>query len=46
MPALGILENVPGITIVRLDEKDIIRHELVTRVLGAFKQLEEKEDKR
>jgi phosphate starvation-inducible PhoH-like protein len=41
MPAVSMLRNVPGITVVELDEKDIIRHELVTRVLGAFKKLEE-----
>ncbi len=41
MPAVSMLRDVPGIGVVELDEKDIIRHELVTRVLGAFKQMEE-----
>ena len=41
LPVVGILASVPGIAVVRLDERDIIRHELVTRVLGAFKQVEE-----
>ena len=42
MPAVNMLRHVPGITVVELDEKDIIRHELVTRVLGAFKEHEER----
>ncbi len=40
MPAVTMLRNVEGIAVVELDEKDVIRHELVTRVLGAFKELE------
>ncbi len=43
MPAVEMLRDVEGITVVELDEKDIIRHELVIRVLGAFKKLEEGE---
>jgi phosphate starvation-inducible PhoH-like protein len=46
MPAVAMLRNVEGITVVELDEKDVIRHELVTRVLGAFKQLEARNDKK
>lgn len=42
MPAVDMLRGVPGITIVELDEKDVIRHELVTRVLGAFKDQEQR----
>jgi phosphate starvation-inducible PhoH-like protein len=38
MPVVAMLRDVPGIAVVELDEKDIIRHELVTRVLGAFKR--------
>lgn len=44
MPAVDMLRKVPGITVIELDEKDVIRHELVTRVLGAFKELEKKND--
>jgi len=40
MPVLAMLRDVEGITVVELDEKDVLRHELVTRVLGAFKELE------
>jgi phosphate starvation-inducible PhoH-like protein len=42
MPAVNMLREVEGISVVELDEKDVIRHELVTRVLMAFKKLEEK----
>lgn len=45
MPAVAMLRGVEGISVVELDEKDVIRHELVTRVLGAFKQLEERNKK-
>ncbi|WKZ66691.1 MAG: PhoH family protein [Flavobacteriales bacterium] len=46
MPAVEMLRAVQGITVVELNEKDVIRHELVTRVLGAFKELEQKTDKK
>ena len=46
MPAVAMLRNVEGIAIIELSDKDIIRHELVTRVLGAFKELEQKTDKK
>ncbi len=36
------LRGVEGIAIIDLDEKDVIRHELVTRVLTAFKDIEQK----
>ncbi|MFN3874452.1 MAG: PhoH family protein [Flavobacteriales bacterium] len=42
LPAVGLLRQVPGIAVVELDEKDVIRHELVTRVLGAFKSEEQR----
>jgi len=38
VPSVRMLRDIPGIAIVELDEKDIIRHELVTRVLNAFEQ--------
>ncbi len=45
MPAVTMLRDVEGINVVELDEKDVIRHELVTRVLYAFKELEKAKDK-
>ena len=38
VPSVRMLKDIPGIAIIELDEKDIIRHELVTRVLAAFEQ--------
>ena len=42
MPAVNMLRNIEGITVIELDEKDVIRHELVTRVLCAFRELDKK----
>ncbi|TYB77271.1 PhoH family protein [Bizionia gelidisalsuginis] len=38
--ALLILKDVEGIGMVFLDEKDVIRHKLVKRIIGAYKQIE------
>ncbi len=43
MPAVHMLRNVEGISVIELDERDVIRHELVTRVLHAFKDMEERD---
>ena len=34
--ALDILKEVPGISIIRLDNSDVIRHRLVTRIINAY----------
>ena len=39
-PVAAHLRSVEGIAIIDLDERDVIRHELVTRVLGVFRELE------
>ena len=36
--ALEILKDIPGIGIVRLGQKDIVRHKLVTRIVNAYEQ--------
>jgi len=41
LPVVNMLRNVEGVSVVELDEKDVIRHELVTKVLKAFRELEE-----
>lgn len=41
MPAVDHLRAVEGVAVIDLDEKDVIRHELVTRVIAAFKDIEE-----
>lgn len=34
--ACDILQGVPGISFIQLDEKDIVRHRLVTRIVNAY----------
>ena len=45
VPAVEMLRNVEGISVIELDEKDIIRHELVTRVVQAFRQRDEERER-
>ena len=42
LPTVNMLRQVEGVAVVELDEKDVIRHELVTKVLKAFRELEER----
>ncbi len=36
--ACGILESVPGIAMVRFDEKDVVRHPLVQEIIRAYER--------
>lgn len=45
VPAVEMLRKVDGIGVVEMDEKDIIRHELVTKVVMAFREREEQRDR-
>lgn len=36
--AVDILKDVEGISIIRMEEKDIVRHKLVTRIVKAYKE--------
>lgn len=38
--ALLILKNVDGIKVIHLDDKDVIRHKLVKKVIDAYKTIE------
>ena len=38
--ALLILKNTNGIGIVYLDDKDVIRHHLVKKIIDAYKKIE------
>lgn len=38
--ALLILNDVPGIGIIKLDDRDVIRHRLVKKILSAYKDIE------
>jgi phosphate starvation-inducible PhoH-like protein len=41
--ALLILKNVDGVGIVFLDDKDVIRHKLVKKVIAAYKSIENRD---
>ena len=41
--ALDILRNVKGIATVQFDQKDIVRHKLVTRIVNAYEEYYETE---
>lgn len=38
--ALLILKDVPGVGIIHLDDKDVIRHKLVKKIIAAYKDIE------
>jgi len=38
--ALLILKNVDGVGIIYLDDKDVIRHKLVKKIIAAYKDIE------
>ena len=38
--AAKILENIPGISVFRLSDKDIVRHALVQKIIGAYEKFE------
>jgi phosphate starvation-inducible PhoH-like protein len=40
--SLKVLEGIEGIKIIRMDEKDVIRHRLVKRIIKAFEKNTEK----
>lgn len=41
--ALLVLKNVEGIGIIYLDDKDVIRHKLVKKVIAAYKSIENRD---
>ncbi len=42
--ALLVLKNIPGISMVYLDDKDVIRHKLVRKVIAAYQNIEHQND--
>jgi len=44
--AMDILNGIDGISIVRLNQKDIVRHRLVTRIVNAYEAYEKKQENR
>ena len=41
--ALKILQDVEGIAVIRLNQKDIVRHKLVTRIVEAYEHYEKEQ---
>lgn len=41
--AMDILDGVEGISVIRMNSKDIVRHKLVTRIVNAFDKVAKKE---
>src|SRR5690606_12703504 len=41
--ALEVLRDVPGIGFVRFDEKDVVRHPLVQKIVGAYERHEQRQ---
>ena len=39
--AMTILRDVKGISFIEMNDKDIVRHKLVTRIVNAYKEYEE-----
>ena len=43
--AMEVLKNVEGIEFILLDDKDVVRHKLVTDIVNAYKRRQETEDR-
>ncbi len=39
--AMTVLDGVRGISFIKMDERDIVRHKLVTRIVNAYKKYED-----
>jgi phosphate starvation-inducible PhoH-like protein len=37
LEALKVIKNIKGISVIKLDDKDVIRHELVKKIIKAYK---------
>jgi phosphate starvation-inducible PhoH-like protein len=44
--AVALLDDVEGISVIRLDQSDVIRHRLVTAIINAFEADSEAEEQR
>ena len=42
LEALKVLKSVKGISVIKLDDKDVIRHELVKKIIKAYKLKQDK----
>jgi len=46
LQAMRILTDIPGILIIKFDERDIVRHELVKRIVRAYEKEENNTEKK
>jgi phosphate starvation-inducible protein PhoH and related proteins len=46
LQAMRILANIEGISIIKFDERDIVRHKLVKRIVRAYENEENESDKK
>ena len=44
LEALKVLKSVKGISVIKLDDKDVIRHELVKKIIKAYKLKQDKNE--
>lgn len=44
LKALKVLKGVKGISVIKLDDKDVIRHKLVKKIIKAYKSKQEKNE--
>ena len=44
LEALNLLKGVKGISVIKLDDKDVIRHELVKKIIKAYKLKQDKNE--
>jgi phosphate starvation-inducible PhoH-like protein len=44
--AMRILSNIEGISIIKFDERDIVRHKLVKRIVRAYENEENGNEKK
>jgi phosphate starvation-inducible PhoH-like protein len=42
----GILKDIPGLEIIYFDEKDVVRHELVQKIIAAYSRFKEERERR
>jgi len=42
----GILKGIPGLEIIYFDEHDVVRHELVQKIISAYSKFKEERERR
>ena len=44
LEALKVIKNIKGISVIKLDDKDVIRHEIVKKIIKAYKSNQDKNE--